>query len=144
MENLKAIILGIVSGIILLLSGGTGGIPIWIWVPVLLGTIIIPELTFLAVILLIVLDAIALAGGFSVLVGALLIWRSHIVWGKFLILVGSGFGLFSLILATSGLYLNYWLGFIVPLTVIGVLELFGLICAVLAQFSVEKPPKPTK
>ncbi|MFX1582835.1 MAG: hypothetical protein ACFFCJ_11570 [Promethearchaeota archaeon] len=97
-RNLIGVILAIIAGIGLILAGYAvdAGILIYIeqiWI--LLG--LPPELWPFVLIINGILDFIALGGGFTVLAGALVVLIGWEGWGRWLIKVGTGISLLSML-----------------------------------------------
>ena len=141
MENRNAIILGILGGFLLLIAERTGGVPIWLWLPLILGIVIVPGIAPILWIVLISLHILTLFGGFTVWGGVFLLWRKHYWTGKFLMGVGTGFGLTSLVFVTLIAMIFPVLGTIMFWLMFTFLELIGIICCILARYHVQDPSK---
>jgi len=89
-----AVVLSVVAGVLLLLSGIRGPVGTYELVREQLPLFIQNQQVLqLADIVALVLIAISLAGGLSVLAGAYLIYRNHVGTGKLLIGLGAGVGI---------------------------------------------------
>ena len=94
-QNSEAALLAAIAGGLLLVSGWTGARPVDRFFTLLediFGTR--PLLIVLAYLFV----GLASLGGFAVLLGGYLIWKDRVRTGRFLILVGSGAGIFTLLL----------------------------------------------
>ena len=98
-KNLSAVILSIVSGILLIISGTHGSMRVYGIILSMLASFIVDTLalSILGVISLI-LTFLASLGGFSVILGGYFIDKSQVRVGKFIIGVGAGMGIPSLLL----------------------------------------------
>jgi hypothetical protein len=94
-RNTEAAVLAVVAGIVLILTGYTG-VKSVAHLDNILVEFFGPSPVFK--ILALVLFGIASFGGFSVVLGGLLIGKDHVRFGRTFILVGSGAGFFTLIL----------------------------------------------
>lgn len=94
-RNEHAALLGAVAGVALLISGWTGARPVNRFFTLLAE--IVGEGPLL-VVLAYVFIGVASLGGFTVLLGAFLIWKDRVRTGRMLILIGSGAGIFTLLL----------------------------------------------
>ncbi|HEY7587926.1 MAG TPA: hypothetical protein VIB49_04165 [Thermoplasmata archaeon] len=93
-RNDESALLAVVSGILLILSGYTGARSVngfFEFLEEVLGPR--PFLLVLAYVFV----GIASLGGLTVLIGGYLIWRDRVRLGRILILIGSGAGLFTLL-----------------------------------------------
>lgn len=96
-ENRMAFVLALAGGILILLAGFTG---YGFWS--MIKEIIITNITFLEPaidILFYILLFFATLGGVTVIIGGGLIYKGSVRSGKFLIFLGTGFGLIGLIIA---------------------------------------------
>lgn len=94
-RNEEAALLAAISGILLLLGGYTGARPVNRFFE-LLEEVFGSRPALLAVAYIFV--GIASLGGVTVWIGGFLIWKDRVRLGRILILIGSGAGLFTLIL----------------------------------------------
>ncbi|MBD3158968.1 MAG: hypothetical protein GF309_09290 [Candidatus Lokiarchaeota archaeon] len=99
MRNQTSFALCIIGGFLLIIAGYTQGVST---IHLIYNfTHSIPALSsfyWLIDLVLYILWIIALAGGFAVIFGGYLLTTSHVLAGKFIIAIASGFGLFSLII----------------------------------------------
>ena len=144
MENRNAIAYGFIGGLFLILADGVGGIPFWLWIPLVLGIIVLPGIAPILWVVLIGLELLAVFGGFTIWAGVYLIWRQRLGTAKFLIGVGTGFGLTSLIVTTIIAVLFPTIGFFLFLVVFSFLELLGIIFSILARRQIQDIPKTAK
>lgn len=92
----KAMILAIISGCLLLISGISGA-ALWETIADFI-TLYLPTNTYIETVLVIII-LIASLGGLSVLLGGLLIGTNKIRTGKILIALGAGMGLIGLLVS---------------------------------------------
>jgi hypothetical protein len=99
MRNQTSFALCIIGGFLLIVAGYTQGVSTIHLVYNLVHSIAaLSQFYWLIDLVLYVLWIIALAGGFAVIFGGYLLTTSHIIAGKFIIAIASGFGLLSLII----------------------------------------------
>lgn len=136
--NQRPMIYGIIGGVTLILVQRSGRIPIVTWLPLLLGLIFIPEMTPELITVLILLDILAWCGGFIVIAGVVLLWRENYNGAKFLMGIGSGFGIVGFL---TWFAIDYVFSGIYPLeyTIIQYVEFFGLLLVLLARVSIRTP-----
>ncbi len=105
MERKKWVILCIIGGILMTISSVVGSIGFYGKIITLLSSFVTPEIQQVLAIILTVFGYIAMAGGISVIIGALVAGYSSGFAGRFIIGMGIGTGLFSLIiLLISSIY----------------------------------------
>ena len=95
-KNKTAMILGIIAGILLLISG-ISGLATWETIKTFVTTHIMDH--FIVQIIFSVLIFIASLGGIAVMWGAVLIGKEKVSVGKFFITLGAGLGLIGLIVS---------------------------------------------
>ncbi len=96
MENRNWIILCIIGGVLMIIGSTVGGISFFIKISDIL-TSRVPELAPILNIVLTIFNYIALGGGISVIIGAIVVALDHYGIGKFIIGLGAGMGLIGLI-----------------------------------------------
>ncbi|MFX0168820.1 MAG: hypothetical protein ACFE89_05595 [Candidatus Hodarchaeota archaeon] len=136
--NQRPMIFGIIGGVILILVQRSGRIPIVTWLPLLLGLVFVPEMTPELITLLIFLDILAWCGGFIVIAGVVLLWRENYKGAKFLMGIGSGFGIVGLL---TWFIIDYVFSGIYPIqyTTIQYVEFLGLLLVLLARVTIRAP-----
>lgn len=132
MQNKMAFLVGLIGGILMISVNAIGGIGLWAYLPLIIGFLGLPsEIAYGIAILLSVLYWIAGFGGFSVIFGCILFLVNRIGTGRFIIGLGAGMGLITMIL----LFVGYFLAGIAPVTWIWILlGSPGLLGAVLSVF----------
>ena len=95
-KNKTAMILGIIAGILLLISG-ISGLATWETIKTFVTTQIMDH--FIVQIIFSVLIFIASLGGIAVIWGSVLIGKEKVSVGKFFITLGAGLGLIGLIVS---------------------------------------------
>jgi hypothetical protein len=139
-RNKKAGIIGIASGICLLIAGANGA-SFWVMLSGALETVL-PNNEFgqTVLMILLVLTIISALGGILVLLGSVLIIESSVGLGKVLINLGAGTGLISLIIIIA---LAVWQGGLVALIVVmlGLLTFqgLGILLSIVASFMAATP-----
>lgn len=94
-RNSEAAILAAMAGLSLVVSGWSGARPVdrlFTLLKEIFGD------RPLLIVLAYVFIGLASLGGFAVLIASYLLWRDRVRFGRFLILIGSGAGLFTLLL----------------------------------------------
>jgi hypothetical protein len=141
-RNKKAGILGIVAGILLLIAG-VNGAAFWASLSATLETVL-PDNDFSQVVLIIllVLTFIAALGGIAVMIGSVMIMKTKVGLGKFIVGLGAGTGLIGLIIA---IVLPLWQGGLAELlfVMLGLLTFqgIGVILSIVARMMAKKPDK---
>ena len=105
MEHKKWVIISIIGGILMTISSVVGSVGFYGRIITLLSDFVTPEIQQVLTIILTVFGYIAMAGGISVIIGALVAGYSSDFAGRFIIGMGIGVGLSSLItLLISSIY----------------------------------------
>jgi hypothetical protein len=99
MENKKWILLCIVGGILMILSSLVGSISFFETLFSLIKAEVGEDVAKVISVIIQILGYIAMGGGISVIIGALLVALDHYRLGKFIISLGAGLGLIGLIIA---------------------------------------------
>ncbi len=104
MENKKWVLICIIGGILMILAGTIGNIGFYRTVFNQLS-IWYPQIAPVLKLVLQIFSWIALGGGISVIVGAIICGRGSLTLGKFIIGLGTGMGLIGLIIfLITGIY----------------------------------------
>lgn len=135
MRNKSAFIVGLIGGLLMISANAVGGIGLWVYLPLIVTILGLPvEIMTFVNLLLSVLNWIAGLGGIAVIVGSALFLVNRIGTGKFIIGLGAGIELTSIIL----LFVGYWLAGIMPVAWIPLIlntpALLGAILAVIARY----------
>jgi hypothetical protein len=139
-SNRKAGVIGIASGICLLIAGANGA-SFWIMLSAALETVL-PNNEFgqTVLMILLVLTVISALGGILVLLGSVLIIESSVGLGKVLINLGAGTGLIGLIII---IVLALWQGGLVAFlaVMLGLLTFqgLGILLSIVASFMAATP-----
>lgn len=96
-RNKVAGALGIISAVLFIASGYNSNIGIYRAIESGLQQYTAREIWQVAIIPVNLLGLVAQAGGFAVLAGALLFLKNHITSGKFLVLIGTGQGIITIV-----------------------------------------------
>lgn len=106
MKNRLALLLGIISGVLLIISGGTGGVGLWALLPWLVAVLGLPvEVAAVVNLVLTILLYVAGLGGVSVIIGSLLFSWGRVRLGRLIVGLGAGIGVISLALSLAQMYL---------------------------------------
>ena len=156
MKNLIWILLCFLGGILMIIGSATGSALFYVYLADLVSSYISPEFMPLVAAILTVLEYIAFFGGYSVIVGAILILINQIRLGKIIIMVATSFGMLGLVFFV-GIWILGYSGIAVSSTVQAVLDqmyiLFtynsglaftGTVLAVIGRYGIKKPKKDEK
>jgi hypothetical protein len=98
MENKKWILLCIIGGILMIISSVVGSVTFFETLFSYIEDDVGEDVAKIVSLVIQILAYIAMAGGISVIVGALIVAMDHYRLGKFIIGIGAGMGLISLII----------------------------------------------
>ena len=98
MENKKWILICIIGGILMIISSVIGSITFFETLFSLIEADVGEDVAKIISLVIQILGYIAMGGGISVIIGALIVAMDHYRLGKFLISLGAGMGLISLII----------------------------------------------
>ena len=130
-KNSKSIVIAIIAGILLLISG-ISGLATWEAIKNFVTNNIVDN--YIVQIVFVVLIFIASLGGLSVIIGGLLIGKDKIGSGKLFISLGAGLGLIGLIISVIVAIMenNFTIGSFFSVGAI------GLILSIVARLTVKK------
>jgi len=130
-KNSKAVIVAVIAGILLLISG-ISGLATWETIKNFVTANIIDN--YIVQIIFVVLLFIASLGGISVIIGGLLIGKDKIGTGKLFISLGAGLGLIGLLVSIIIAFMenNFTIGSFFSVGAI------GLILSIVARLMVKK------
>ncbi len=156
MKNLIWILLCFLGGILMIIGSAIGSAEFYVYLADLVSSYISPDFMPLVSVILIVLEYIAFFGGYSVIVGAILIMINQIGLGRIIIMVATSFGMLGLVFYV-GIWILGYSGIAVSSTVQTILDqmysLFtynsglaftGTILAVIGRYRIKKPEKVKK
>lgn len=156
MKNLIWILLCFLGGILMIIGSAIGSAQFYVYLADLVSSYISPDFMPLVSVILIVLEYIAFFGGYSVIVGAILIMINQIGLGRIIIMVATSFGMLGLVFYV-GIWILGYSGIAVSSTVQTILDqmysLFtynsglaftGTILAVIGRYKIKKPKKGEK
>jgi len=98
MENKKWILLCIIGGILMIISSVVGSIAFFETLFDLIEADVGEDVAKIVSLVIQILGYVAMGGGISVIIGALIVAMDHYRLGKFLISLGAGMGLISLLI----------------------------------------------
>ena len=98
MENKKWILLCIIGGILMIISSVVGSIAFFETMFSAIEADVGEDVAKIVSLVIQILGYVAMGGGISVIIGALIVAMDHYRLGKFLISLGAGMGLISLII----------------------------------------------
>lgn len=140
----------------MIIGSAIGSAEFYVYLADLLSSYISPDFMPLVSVILIVLEYIAFFGGYSVIVGAILIMINQIGLGRIIIMVATSFGMLGLVFYV-GIWILGYSGIAVSSTVQTILDqmysLFtynsglaftGTILAVIGRYKIKKPKKGEK
>ena len=105
MENKKWIILCIIGGILMIISSVVGSVAFFETLFGLIEDDVGEDVAKIVSLVIQILAYVAMGGGISVIIGALIVSMDHYRLGKFLIGIGAGMGLIILIIfLVSGIF----------------------------------------
>ena len=98
MEDKKWIVFCIIGGLLMLISSVIGSVSFYALVFSEVSKRLGPETAMVLSIILIIFAIVAMGGGISVILGAILVSKDKIGLGKFIIGLGAGMGLIGLVI----------------------------------------------
>jgi len=156
MKNLIWILLCFLGGILMITGSAIGSAEFYVYFANLVSSYISPDFMPLVAVILTILEYISFYGGYSVIVGAILILINQIRIGKIIIMVATSFGMLGLVFYV-GIWILGYSGIAVSPAVQTILtqmySLFtyntglaftGTILAVLGRYGIKRPEKVEK
>ncbi len=142
MENKKWILLCIIGGILMIIGSVIGSITFFETLFDLIEADVGEDVAKIVSLVIQILGYIAMAGGISVIVGSLIVAMDHYRLGKFIIGIGAGMGLISLLIflitgIVEGSILEE-LDQIVIETIHGSYGFLGVILTIIARMKLKK------
>jgi hypothetical protein len=142
MENKKWIFLCIIGGILMIISSVIGSISFFELVFSEISTEVGEDAANILSIILQILAYIAMGGGISVIIGALIVAMNHYRLGKFIIGLGAGMGLISLIIflitsIVNGSIVEEFIGIVSEIGH-GSYGFLGIFLTIVARFKLKK------
>ncbi|MFX1510629.1 MAG: hypothetical protein ACFFBR_10015 [Promethearchaeota archaeon] len=135
MENKLPFVIGLIGGLLMISAGAIGGIGLWAYLPMIVAILGLPaEVAYYVNLLLSVLSWIASFGGIAVILGSALFLVNRIGTGRFIIGLGAGMGIFSLIILFVGYYVAGISPVVWPLILLNSPALLGAVLAVVARY----------
>jgi hypothetical protein len=156
MKNLIWILLCFLGGILMIIGSATGSAVFYVYLANLVSSYISPEFMPLVAAILTVLEYIAFYGGYSVIVGTILILINQIKLGRIIIVVTTSFGMLGVvfyagtwILGKSGIAVSPAVQVILDqmyilFTYNSGLAFTGTVLAVIGRYGIKKPKKVEK
>jgi hypothetical protein len=139
-RNLVAATLSFLAGLVLIVSGTNGPIGIYLIIldklPLFINDTLILSVTAFVALFLIVLSSL---GGFTVIIGGYLVYKSHITTGKLLIGLGAGVGIPWLIFMLFTVMASQELSSVI--TQHSVTGWIGIIASFVARLIAKKPAR---
>lgn len=144
MRNKLPLALGLISGLLMIFSGMTGGAGLW---GMLLGwalslVTVTPEVMLVLTIFLGVLNFIGAFGGFVVILGSLLLLTSRVRIGKFIISIGAGLGILGVFFHYYHIFTTQVWFYAIILLVLPAPGILGCILALFVQFKAKVLESP--
>ncbi len=156
MKNLTWILMCFLGGILMIIGSAIGSATFYVYLANLVSSYISPDFIPLVNIILTVLMFIAFYGGYSVIVGAILILINQIRIGKIIIMVATSFGMLGLIIFVGVWILGHPSITVSPAVQAILLQMYsyftfnsgfafiGTILAVIGRYGIKKPKKEEK
>ncbi|MHA1490172.1 MAG: hypothetical protein ACTSRI_11030 [Promethearchaeota archaeon] len=148
MENKKWMIVCLIGGILMIISSVVGSVSFFALIFGILTNYVGADVAVILSIVLQIFGYIAMGGGISVLIGTLLIMIDQYKVGKFIIGLGAGMGLISLIIflitsILSGALINDITGLVVGI-INGSYGFAGVLLTILARTKLKKKKNKEK
>ncbi|MFW9831288.1 MAG: hypothetical protein ACFFD8_05895 [Candidatus Thorarchaeota archaeon] len=135
MRNKIPFFIGLIGGLLMISAGAIGGIGLWAYLPMIISILgLSPDLAYWVNLLLSILYWIAGFGGFAVIFGSALFVINRIGTGRFIVGLGAGMGIFTLILLFAGYYLAGIMPVAWPSILIASPGLLGAVLSVIARY----------
>ena len=135
MNNKVPLAIGIIGGVLMISAGAVGGVGLWGYLPLLVAVLGLPtEVAYFVNILLSILNWIAAFGGFAVIFGFALLLVNRIRTGRFIIGLGAGMGIFSLLFLFIGYFLTGISPVVWPVILLNSPGLLGAILVTIARY----------
>lgn len=156
MKNITSILLCFIGGALMIIGSATGSAAFYFYLANLASSYISAEFMPLVATILTILEYISFYGGYSVIVGAVLILINQIRLGKIIIMVATGFGMLGLIFYAGMWILGHPAISVSPavqvildqsytlFTFNSGLAFSGTAIAVVGRYGIEKPKKEDK
>ncbi len=142
MENKKWIVICIIGGILMFVSSVVGNISFYAFIFGIAIAVLGPQSAAIFSIVFLIFYFIALAGGIAVIVGAVIVALNQYFIGKFIISLGAGMGLVSLIILIivnliAGSLIASLFGILIGI-LNGTYGFLGVILTIVARFKLKK------
>jgi ribosomal protein L40E len=153
MKNKTSILLCFLGGILMIIGSAIGSAAFYFYLANLVSSYINPEFMPLVAIILTILEYISFYGGYSVVIGAILIFLNQIRLGKIIISVATIFGMIGLVFYIGMWILGHPAISVSPTVQDQMYSIFtynsgiaftGTALAVLGRYGIKKPKKEEK
>ena len=135
MENKAPFVISLIGGLLMISAGAVGGIGLWAYLPVIIALLGFPaEVAYPVNLLLSVLNWVAAFGGFAVIFGSALFLVNRIGTGRFIVGLGAGVGIFTLIFLFVGYILAGISPIVWPIILLNSPGLLGAVLALVARY----------
>jgi len=138
MEDKKWIVICIIGGLLMLISSVVGSVSFFALVFAEASKRLGPETALVLSIILMIFTIVALGGGISVIIGAILVSREKIGLGKFIIGLGAGMGLIGLVIFLITSILAGTVLAIASGLINGSYGLLGVVLTIIARLKLKK------
>jgi hypothetical protein len=154
MENKKWIFLNLIGAALMIIGSATGSAGLYDWFISFIAPYVGPEFEPLINAILTILSYIAYAGGYSVLVGVILVILNQYKLGRIIIGIATSFGILGLIIYTASWIIGYANITLDPTIQDALNELYGLftfnsglafagtVLAIVGRIGLKKPEIP--
>ncbi len=141
MENKFSFIIGFVGGLLMISASAVGGIGLWAYLPLVIAFLgLPPEVAYFVDLLLSVLNWIAAFGGVAVIFGSTLFLVNRIGTGRFIVGLGAGMGIFSLIVLFIGFILTGISPVVWPVILFNSPAILGAVLSIVARYMARPAP----
>lgn len=135
MRNKVPFAIGVIGGLLMISAGAVGGVGLWAYLPLIIAALGLPaEVAYFVNLLLSILNWIAALGGFAVIFGSTLFLVNRVGTGRFIMGLGAGMGIFSLLLLFLGYFLAGISPVVWPVILLNSPGLLGAVLAIIARY----------
>jgi hypothetical protein len=141
MKNKIPFTIGFIGGLLMISASAVGGIGLWAYLPLVIAFFgLPPEVAYFINLFLSILNWIAAFGGFTVIFGSALFLVNRIRTGRFIISLGAGMGIFSLIFLFIGYIFAGISPIVWPLILANSPALLGAVLSIIARYMARPTP----
>lgn len=140
MRNVKAFVLCLIGGLLMIYAGAVGSAGIWEDL-IVLAQSIAPGFADILAYILLILTNIATLGGVAVIIGAILITTNRVGTGKFIIGIAAGMGIIGFVMLVLNMYLASGIAAVMELynLLSNSMEILGVVLTIIGRMTAKKP-----